>query len=353
MAPLRDLTGERFDKLTVVERIGSQCGHALWKCRCDCGNISNAISGHLTRGKTKQCWQCAKRAAKRSDAVRLNPAYKHWQSIKFRTVGGWAPIDGAHHMCSRWRRSSRDFMDDIGPKPGAGYTVDRIDNNGHYSCGKCEECLTNGWQMNCRWATKDQQSANRSDNHLVTFRGETKPLFVWVRELGLNYDVIKSRLYAGRSPEDAFTTPVAAMGRRGPRKDTRVNQGLTSCWRTMLDRCGKRNRRPSPGYENVSVDERWLVFENFAADMGAKPFPGASLDRIDVRRGYGPDNCRWATKKQQARNRRNTIFVTVDGVTRSLGEWAEISGINYQTLRYRLAQGWSDILRGTVKRSNA
>lgn len=76
----------------------------------------------------------------------------------------------------------------------------------------------------------------------------------------------------------------------------------------MIQRCG--NAR-NPGFANyggrgITVCERWLSFENFLADMGPRPTPAHSIDRIDNDRGYEPGNCRWATVTEQNRNRRST-----------------------------------------------
>ena len=97
------------------------------------------------------------------------------------------------------------------------------------------------------------------------------------------------------------------------------------------------NKRQKDGFR---VDEIWLGrggFERFFGDMGAKPTPQHTLDRVDPEvRAYGPGLCRWADKKEQTRNRRNTVFLTDrDGVRRSLGEWAEVTGQTYDALRKR------------------
>lgn len=114
-------------------------------------------------------------------------------------------------------------------------------------------------------------------------------------------------------------------------------------WSGMVARCNNPRHKSFGRYggAGIRVCERWLTFANFLADMGEKP-RGTSIDRIDHTRGYEPGNCRWATDKQQARNKRNNRPMTLDGVTRTQAEWVELLGIHQATLNDRLAHGWSD-----------
>ena len=109
-------------------------------------------------------------------------------------------------------------------------------------------------------------------------------------------------------------------------------------WQSMRNRCGKTNRHPH--YANIKICSRWDLFENFLEDMGNKPSPSHSLDRIDNSRGYEPGNCRWATAKEQCRNKSNNILIDIGGVTRTMVEWSEVYGINYKTLKARIRKGW-------------
>jgi hypothetical protein len=106
----------------------------------------------------------------------------------------------------------------------------------------------------------------------------------------------------------------------------------------MRKRCldPKNHNYARYGGRGIRVCDRWLnSFEAFLHDVGERP-PGTTLDRIDCDRGYEPGNCRWATPKTQARNRRNTITVSVDGSEMPLAEYAEVSGIKYATLFQRM-----------------
>jgi hypothetical protein len=109
-------------------------------------------------------------------------------------------------VCARWDTSFEAFLIDMGPRP-LGRTIDRINNDGHYSCGKCGECLANGWPLNCRWATLEEQANNRSNLSLVTFNGVTKTITEWAKSLGLTRTAVADRLERGWSIEEAVTLP--------------------------------------------------------------------------------------------------------------------------------------------------
>lgn len=119
-------------------------------------------------------------------------------------------------------------------------------------------------------------------------------------------------------------------------------------WQRMLARCYHPSQKDFARYgaQGVTVCDRWRFgeggvtgFECFIADMGFAPFDGASIDRIDNSKGYSPDNCRWATAQQQANNRRSNRHLTIDGETKTVAEWARVSGVGPKTILYRLKQG--------------
>lgn len=113
-------------------------------------------------------------------------------------------------------------------------------------------------------------------------------------------------------------------------------------WRSMLQRCHNPNHKAYANYggRGIAACPRWRVFENFYADMGAQPFKGASLERVDNNKGYTPENCIWANASQQAINRRSNKTLTIDGVTKTYSQWAKHAGIGTNTLSYRLTHNW-------------
>ncbi|TAM23394.1 MAG: hypothetical protein EPN60_15100 [Nevskiaceae bacterium] len=113
-------------------------------------------------------------------------------------------------------------------------------------------------------------------------------------------------------------------------------------WHSMRARCTNPSRPHYARYggRGIKVCARWGSFANFIADMGERP-SGATLDRIDNDGHYEPGNCRWATRKDNCRNRANNRLLTFNGETKASVEWAEITGIGEFVLSQRLARGWS------------
>ena len=111
-------------------------------------------------------------------------------------------------------------------------------------------------------------------------------------------------------------------------------------WESMKARCLNPNASNYYlyGERGVTICKQWLKFENFFADMKEKP-EGKTLDRKNTNGNYEPSNCRWATHKEQIRNRRCTKKITYEGNTKPIAEWAEITGIDYKILLSRFNGG--------------
>lgn len=198
MPPAKQLAGQVFGRLTVIERFRSRNGRVTWLCRCECGKLHEAVSHALTSGHTKSC-------------------------------GCW----------------------------------------------------------------KDERNTSTPSTHGHASRAK------------------------GISP--TYRT-----------------------WQAMITRCTNVSVKSYQDYgaRGISVYAGWLVFENFLADMGEKP-SGMSIERMDNEKGYGPDNCKWATKIEQARNTRANKFISYKGKHMTQAEFAEVIGHNQSTVSYRLRSGWT------------
>lgn len=113
-------------------------------------------------------------------------------------------------------------------------------------------------------------------------------------------------------------------------------------WTGLFTRCYNPNCKSYFRYggAGITVCQRWHIFENFRDDMGPRPSLGHSVERRDGTKGYSPENCYWGTDSDQARNKRTTIYLIVDGVKRPLMEWVDITGLPRTALVQRYKAGW-------------
>ncbi len=110
----------------------------------------------------------------------------------------------------------------------------------------------------------------------------------------------------------------------------------------MLQRCYDPNCNTYERYGARGIGILWQTYEEFRADMLSSYKPGLQIERIDNSGHYGKTNCRWATAKEQAYNRRSNLLIEFKGETMALGQWAERLGIKPMTISQRIRKlGWS------------
>lgn len=132
------------------------------------------------------------------------------------------------------------------------------------------------------------------------------------------------------------------MGR--PPEHGNCKHPLFYTWSAMLKRCHNPNDHAYADYggRGIFVCDRWRhSFEYFASDMGPKPSSFHSLDRINNDGGYSPDNCRWATRKEQAGNKRTNLWIEHGGHKMILADWAVRLNVKPKDIWKRLKRGWS------------
>ena len=120
---------------------------------------------------------------------------------------------------------------------------------------------------------------------------------------------------------------------------------LYGVWSSMMTRCYNPNRKEYTNYggRGIEVCDRWLGengFEHFVHDMGERPSSKHSIDRIDTNGNYCPENCRWATPKEQCNNRRVTRYIILNGEKIALSEFCEKFGIGYWSLSNKIKRGF-------------
>lgn len=204
MSKFIDLTGEKFGLLTVIEKSETlPMGIVVWKCKCDCGNITFVRGKNLKTGAVKSCGCLLHESHNKTHGLSKTKEYQVWYNIKRRC---YSQKDEAYKyygargikMCDEWLNSFEEFYKWIkANKTSESQSIDRIDNDGDYS------------PENCRMADAKTQTNNRRRCRYFTFNGKTQTLMMWCEELGLDYKRTHNRLYKlGWDFERAITTPV-------------------------------------------------------------------------------------------------------------------------------------------------
>jgi hypothetical protein len=215
------LVGEVFNRLTVIEAVGSNQGKCYWKCQCSCGKEVVANTYMLRSGKKQSCGCLASELLALRNMTHGksdHPLYGAWLKIAdrcynpnckcYRHYGG-----RGIEMCQRWRDSFEAFLSDMGERP-CGCEIDRIDNNGPYS------------PENCHWVTHEKNMRNTRRNRLVTIDGETKCVAEWCELYGIPQSVVGSRMNSyGWDDVKAITTPCHPTKGRKTKPSNREPEG--------------------------------------------------------------------------------------------------------------------------------
>jgi hypothetical protein len=149
-----DLTNKIFNRLTVLKDTGkrNKCGHIIWECLCECGNITEVESHSLKNGNTKSCGCLSIKHGHTKKYGKNTITYYCWASMKSRCLNPnherYKDYGGRGiQVCERWMKFE-NFLADMGEKPN-GLSIDRIDNEGHYELS------------NCKWSNDKDQANNR------------------------------------------------------------------------------------------------------------------------------------------------------------------------------------------------
>jgi len=208
--PAAALVGKRFSSLLVIATTNSEQCIVV---RCDCGTkkvvskypvLNRRVTAcgcertHSTHGKsgssTYTAWCNLRRRC-------YDPTYEHFVNYAGRGIV----------VCNGWRTSFKSFYTDMGDKP-RNMSINRIDNDGGYWCGHCDQCVANSWKKNCEWATAKTQMNNTSNNRNLVLNGQSRTIAEWAEISSINQWTLRGRIRRGWSPARALTTPSHVQG---------------------------------------------------------------------------------------------------------------------------------------------
>lgn len=212
----RDLTGRVFGRWTVN---GPSAKPRHWDCHCACGTSRAVYESSLTCGRSPSCGCVSgerERAARTTHGHASNGIksreFETWCRMRARCERPSTPYFKNYggrgiYVCQRWRESFDAFLRDAGYKPGPTYSIDRIDNNGSYTCGACAQCVERGAPMNVQWSQPKAQARNRRSNTFVEHDGHRLTIAEWAERTGIPPQLIAQRIRANW-PADLALSPV-------------------------------------------------------------------------------------------------------------------------------------------------
>lgn len=202
MAKLIDLTGKKYNKLTVIERAeNTKNGQSRWKCICECGNTTIVASSNLKNGEVKSCG-CLRHLQKDTHHESKTKLYRMWKSMIYRCHN---PKNQAYEyygargikVCEEWHDFLKFKEWVLKTKPSQDLTIERVDVNKDYS------------PENCIWIPISEQANNRRSCVYFEYNGEKHNLMEWCKILNLNYKNVHNRIYKlNWSFEKAISIPI-------------------------------------------------------------------------------------------------------------------------------------------------
>lgn len=205
MSKIIDLTGQRYGKLTVIDRAENKSEKTRWLCKCDCGKTTVAYSNNLIRGKHTSCG-CVRneRVANlnKSHGLSNTRLFRIWKDVKRRCYKDTRPCYDNYGgrgilMCEEWKNDFQAFYEwSMANGYSDNLSIDRIDNNGNYE------------PLNCRWVDEKIQANNRRCIKPIEYNGEVHSVAEWAKIKDMKPSTLYYRLSEGWSIEKALETQV-------------------------------------------------------------------------------------------------------------------------------------------------
>jgi hypothetical protein len=288
----KDLIGREFGRWLVLDYAGEKRRKFFWHCRCACGVVRNVRADQLLAGSTSSCG-CSHKGQNRRHGLHGTRTYRIWAAMLQRCTN---PHNSSYSrygargigVCKRWQ-SFENFLADMEQPPTNKHSLNRIDNNKGYN------------PSNCQWATVSTQLRNTRRNVQLTINGITKVAKDWATEYGIPANTILQRIRAGWSPEEVVELKPHRFA-----KNILINLNGVTLTATEWSK--------KTGIKAATIAARFHGGWTPAEILGEATPP--------QRKGYP---------------RR---FETINGETKSIGEWVKHSGLQIATVYKRLQAGW-------------
>lgn len=372
MAKFIDLMGQKFDNLMVVKYIGQdKHKQSIWECLCDCGNTRESTTSNLRQNKVKYCLACGESrrkidlSGKKFDKLTVirdvGCDEKHRGRVWLCKCDCGNEISmGASVLKSGKSKScgcSSSIQNLTGKRFGKLVVLRRESVNKHGSAT---------WQCQCdcgsepvvkstkELKTKRLQSCDCSivNKNRADIAGRRYGKLVAIKDVGLNKKS-GSRLWLCKCDCGGESTVSPGVLNSGNTKScgcekTRAHNKTHDCkpaklhsvWSSMKDRCYNPNYKGYCNYggRGIEVCDEWkdsyISFRDWAFVNGYQE--GLSIDRIDNNGPYAPWNARWVEKGVQANNTRANVWITINGETKTMAQWSKYSGVSYDLIRNRV-----------------
>lgn len=318
-----NLTNNRFGVLNVVKDSGQRnSGRSiLWECLCDCGNKVHRPTSELVKNRAISCGCIRRRPSYSSTTITRtnsnnidkastkisNPKTKHpgaywsWKGAKDRATKRAEYIERGG-MCKGLLNSFELFLSILGDRP-LDTTLDRSDNELGYFCGQCEDCITNSYPLNIRWASKYQQANNTRTNKYMIHKGA----LITLRQYCIDNNLDNREFFYLHNLRKKYNlhTIEELLNKKEEIRQLKVSKHPT-----------------------ITIDGDTRTINEWSDHF--------NIDRELVRSRY----LRGITNPEELyKPKRSESSITIEGTTHTLKEWAHITGIKYDTIHGRYHKG--------------
>lgn len=309
--------GERFGKLVILERVEELIKKKInYLCLCDCGKTVSRSKNAL---KTKNATSCGC-----ARPVVFNQIINIGDKFGKLVVINQAPKE---------KKTEQKYICQCECGKIVATTKHKLNSGKTKSCGCLKKIIT----INIG----DKFNRLTVIELIPHVKGKAKE-YILKCDCGNIVICKKNHIYSGN------TQSCGCLGKER-RKESCTSHGLTYSreyltWQNMKKRTGDENNEAYKNYggRGITICDRWLnSFENFLKDMGMKPSPKHTIERVDNDGNYTPENCKWGTRKEQMNNMRKNHKITYNGKTQNLNQWSEETGMPARDIRYRLHHGWT------------